>query len=517
MKILFLLIAVITVSSTFTHLFSQSIKEYSGEFSNGSGTPGKATFSYYEKDGAKIKNGKFSYSQNVNGTYGFYNCTISGSYKDNNKDGAWTYNISFKDYNTGMGNIYATGSIKFTSNYIYGFPNGNWNYIETNQARSKTLTGWTAFDPMTTATVSANFKNGVLVGDFKMKGVDHTDISVTMDEKGFCNNEMICKNGISDIEETKYQFYKNILIKYVTTKLSSGQITEKSDFSESELILIKKFADQTITYDELKANSFKVDTNKGATNGFINLNSTFYNSNFLPSYIIGDNCYNVTFKGEGFYMITPKKIVFTKLTEARNYNGFLDYNSAIDCMQNSKSSEQSLKKALEGLNYILNAYEKSLSKEDLQTLKSKIIECENRIGNTKKQEINKEVEYKAIDQFDPANSDFETLEKFLVRANAYNELYPAKKSAGNEYIPSRIESKISKIKSYLDLRKQEARKSEFEAILVFDPKKQDKETLLKASQQIKSFKEKYRDISASENNILDEKSEIIEKAIKKCK
>lgn len=516
MKNLFLLFAVFTLSSTNTQLFSQSIKQYSGEFSNGSGTPGKATFSYYEKDGAQIKNGKFSYTQNVNGTYGSYNCTISGNYKENNKDGAWIYNISFKDYNTGMGNIYSTGNIKLTSNYTDGYPDGNWNYSETNQARSKTLTGWTAYYPSTTTIASANFKNGVLVGNFKMKGdIDNNDISGTMDDNGYCINEWVFTSGKTDIKETKYQFYKKILISYVTTSVSTGQVIEKSNFSENELTIIKNYADGLISYSDLKNAEIKIDTNSCD----ITLNSTFYNGNFLSSYITGDKSYNYNefqgkgnnehgFKVKGFYMIIAARINYTKLFEIR------EYNRAIEDLENINSTAYQLNKSLDDLNFVLKYYEKSLNSTDAQTLKSKISACENKIENKKNQEIEKDNEYKAIKEFDPSKSDLETLKIFLVRVKAYNEKYPKDFYNSNSNSKYPIEANIE---SYIELRNKEVKKSELESIYYFDAKKQDKEALLKALQQINSFKEKYQDISDNEKSILDEKTSIIEKALKKYK
>lgn len=503
MKNLFLLLSVLILNSTINQLYSQSIKQYSGEYSNGTGTPGKATYSYYLEDDARIKQGKFSYSQNVKGIYGSYNCAISGSYKDNYKNGTWVYTITYKDYNTGMGNIFATGNIKLTSGYINGYPNGNWSYIEKNKVRSKTLISWTAYDPTTTTTVSANFKNGVLVGNFKMKGdINNDDVSGTMDEKGYCINEWIFISGRSDINELKYQFYKNILIKYVAIKLSTGEVIKKSDFSENEITLLKNYADGLISCNDLKNNRIKIDTNEFD----ISLNSTLYNSNFLTDYITGDkSCYAYKFQGEGFHMINTKRIILKKLTEIHTYN-LPDYNKAVETMNNPKSTSHWLERALEGLNYILKNYEKFLSKDDIQTLKANIIECENKMDSVKKQEIEKENEYKAINEFDHSKSNIETLENYLIRAKRYNEMYSV----------SSFKSKISRIEASLKMKKEEQRKKEFNEIIIFVPKKKDKETLLNALKQINTFKEKY-ELTEGEKFFFETQVPLIEKALKKCK
>lgn len=516
MKKFYLLLSVLILSILISKTYSQSIKQYSGEYSNGTGTPGKANYSYYEKDGASIKHGSFTYSNIVKTTLGFYNISINGNYKDNYKNGAWTYVISYKDFNTGMGNIYSTGNIKLTSNYANGYPDGNWNYSETNQARSKTLSGWTEYYPSTTTIASANFKNGLLVGNFRMKGViDNDDISGTMDDNGYCINEWVFTSGKTDIKETKYQFYKKILISYVTTSVSTGQEIEKSNFSENEVTLIKNYADGLISNSDLKNAGIKIDTNTCD----ITLSSTFYNSNFISSYITGDKSYNYNefqgkgnnkygFQIKGFYMIIAARIKFTKLFEIR------EYNRAIEYLDNINSTAYQLNKSLDDLKFVLKYYEKSLSSTDAQILKSKISECENKMENKKNQEIEKDNEYKAIKEFDPSKSDLETLKIFLVRVKAYNEKYPEDFYNSNSNSKYPIEANIE---SYIELRNQEVKKSELESIYYFDAKKQDKETLLKALQQINSFKEKYNDITNDEKVILDDKTTIIEKALKKYK
>ena len=47
MKKLFCFTSVLILNSMFSLLFSQTINQYSGDYSNGTGTPGKATYSYY--------------------------------------------------------------------------------------------------------------------------------------------------------------------------------------------------------------------------------------------------------------------------------------------------------------------------------------------------------------------------------------------------------------------------------------------------------------------------------------
>ena len=151
----------------------------------------------------------------------------------------------------------------------------------------------------------------------------YENCSATMDNSGYCYSQLTFSRGRSDIEETKMQFYKNIAIKYVISKMSSGQILGKSDFSDEEISLLKKYADGSITYNELLNNKLSLDTDKYVTNGIIDLNSTFYNTNFLTSYITGDKSYNydqIKFQGNGFYLISLKRLELKRLTDITNYN-----------------------------------------------------------------------------------------------------------------------------------------------------------------------------------------------------
>lgn len=79
--ILFILSAVVQFGS------AQTLKTYRGLYEGG-----QATYTYYENEnGERVKHGKFTFNKH-DSNFGF-SYKVSGSYKNNMKDGQWTYNL----------------------------------------------------------------------------------------------------------------------------------------------------------------------------------------------------------------------------------------------------------------------------------------------------------------------------------------------------------------------------------------------------------------------------------------
>lgn len=369
--------------------FSQNILQYSGNYPNGSTIPGKANYSYYLKNDAKIKHGKFTYIGNIKTTEGYYNATFSGNYKDNFKDGLWMFDIDYKDYNTGEGNNYLTGKIKFIANYTNGQPNGIWSYSEVNKRRSKEFSAlgytWSAFNPESNTSVSASFSNGTLVGAFKMNDVldnEYGNISGLLDNSGFCINEWISR---SNSKEQKSYFYKNIEIKSVITDIASGEVIEKTNFTDNEINLIKKFIDGQISAIELEKNRLVVDTVNLLASRIITLNTTFYSPNFLYEFINGDKSYsfdNFQYSDikKGLYRISVIKIELLKLDEIDLYKSGYLYE------QNNP------KYALSTFENVLSKYRPNLDEQDLVKLNDKINQIKN-VVDSEKSQTNKENQF----------------------------------------------------------------------------------------------------------------------------
>lgn len=134
------LVCLLISAFIFIHAFSQERKTYRGEY-QGFRTQGEATYQYFENaDFERIYDGPFRYNS-TDQNYGI-SILISGSYKNNLKNGLWSYKLSqlkprgeVKSLSTSLTGEYQNGNmIKkwslmrttiFTSPYYYNDPNSN--------------------------------------------------------------------------------------------------------------------------------------------------------------------------------------------------------------------------------------------------------------------------------------------------------------------------------------------------------------------------------------------------------
>src|ERR1019366_2991848 len=118
-KLLFIICLLTTV-----FLRAQTLKSYTGAFTV-AGSEGTATYQYTEDatTGNRVFNGKLSYSGKEGG--GKLLESIEGSYKNNLKNGLWTYNTKT------VPGLRTVSDEKFSGNYKDGFPDGTWtlNYV----------------------------------------------------------------------------------------------------------------------------------------------------------------------------------------------------------------------------------------------------------------------------------------------------------------------------------------------------------------------------------------------------
>ena len=128
---------IIAVLLTITALCAQEHKTYSGNFLGG-----KATYSYYEKEEGRIFDGDFHWK------IGQYE--MSGKFKNDKRDGLWTYSNSFGDilkinYVDGMkdglcefkGNTISYSEVDYQVNFKDGRENGPIKY----QTKGTIITG----------------------------------------------------------------------------------------------------------------------------------------------------------------------------------------------------------------------------------------------------------------------------------------------------------------------------------------------------------------------------------------
>lgn len=167
---------------------------------------GKATYVYYEKEGKRVKHGKFSYTwiDNEGGVIlekrfkAILKKTISGTYKDGLKDGKWTYNIQYVDYpldhtypQVSYDETFSTGNIVATTSYKDGYPHGNWSFVENYKVRYAEPVGyyswkWGKFTPSRTKTIKATFNDGVMTGPFNYSHPSEKESAkFTFDNEGF--------------------------------------------------------------------------------------------------------------------------------------------------------------------------------------------------------------------------------------------------------------------------------------------------------------------------------------------
>lgn len=182
------------------NLLSQQNQTYSGNFSNDEGVVGKATYSYYEKDYVKIKNGNFTYSYNTNGV----SRELKGQFKEGLREGLWSSSIAGRGL-----------EVNITGTFKNGLPNGKFNYIAN-------------YNGSIYQTMSVEFKNGVVVGDFAYEDK----------RKGEKVNGKITPEGVMDGDwkiaegNTEYiQKYENgVFTLYIERNVNDGNITRKDDY-----------------------------------------------------------------------------------------------------------------------------------------------------------------------------------------------------------------------------------------------------------------------------------------------
>ena len=257
---------------------NQNLKTHSGNMQDAILDQGKAIYTYYEKDGDIIRHGKFSYTWSdketptLRGKSYTYSLSkkIDGEFKDGLKHGKWTYVINFTDYPLGHsmlgvnGDIFSTGNITMTANYLNGEVNGTWTYQENYKDRymSPTYTtwNWSAYGAPISHSITANFKNGNVVGKLTRKdSFTKINIDLNFDEKSYID-------GIGKIDEKgkiiTYTTKNGLLIKEVHSDMSSGSSKvqvdnteilkdEKTEFSKVEFSLLENrygHIAQTLSY-----------------------------------------------------------------------------------------------------------------------------------------------------------------------------------------------------------------------------------------------------------------------------
>jgi len=307
---------------------SQTLKTYSGGFSNGYSYPGKATYTYYlNENGAEIKHGKFVYTMSTTG----FTQNFQGEFKNGRKEGTWIYKNNMTDHELPNGK-YATGIITLESNYKNGVAHGTWKQVRSYKLRERTYLGtWLAFENLRTMSISMSFNQDKLVGKLSISD-EFGDYYV----EGQFDDNSIC-TGTWTYHDVGFGRNQNMIFVNGAVGNNIALLKEYSSLNTTEL------KERGITIDTICGLDKCVATWDGTTYSYFK--KMLSNDYFLYMFIGGDDYYENMFKGG--CNIEVNTINYASLSENSNYKQAEDFY---------------------GKNELLKAYE-FYTKIDLKTVK----------------------------------------------------------------------------------------------------------------------------------------------------
>ena len=198
MKNLFTISLICLINSV---LFSQKNEIYKGSFIDDNGIEGTSTYSYYEKDYNKIKNGSFQFNFSKNGV----NRELNGQFIDGRRNGLWTSSLSGRGISTTI-----------TGSFINGFPNGKFSYLSKYNGEIYQI-------------MEVQFKNGIVIGEFLFEDKRKNEkVNGKLTDLGYMEGEWkIIENGVEYI----HKFEDGVFTIYVERNLSDGKVTTKQDYT----------------------------------------------------------------------------------------------------------------------------------------------------------------------------------------------------------------------------------------------------------------------------------------------
>jgi hypothetical protein len=181
-------------------LFAQQNQTYVGNYTNDDGIVGKATYSYFEKDYVKIKNGNFTYSYYTNGV----TRELKGPFINGMRDGLWTSTIAGRGF-----------EVNISGTFSSGLPNGKFSY--------KAIYNGSPYQ-----TMLVEFKNGVVIGDFVFEDVRKGEkVNGKVTSLGYMDGDWKITEGNNEY----IQKYDNgVYTLYLERNVNDGNITRKDDY-----------------------------------------------------------------------------------------------------------------------------------------------------------------------------------------------------------------------------------------------------------------------------------------------
>lgn len=237
-------ILLITISM---NMKSQTIKTYNGTFENGN-----AIYEYYENaDLERIYHGKFNYHASVNSirnsNIGIENnkITVSGSYKENLKEGIWNYSdIQYLTTNE-ANNIKKTIVGKYTN----GQKQGKWIYNFITNAEGKS----------SEQKIELLFKNNILIGRIEFLN----KISGNIDSSGKLQGSW--KLTLNK-DEYNAEIKDGYIIKLIVRQKETGEILLK--YFQDPNFSTKKVTDEDDSNEEYSAEEIERPYNSNYIDNF---------------------------------------------------------------------------------------------------------------------------------------------------------------------------------------------------------------------------------------------------------
>jgi hypothetical protein len=249
-------------------VYSQELKTYKGEF-QGTNTTGIIDYQYYENSEYKrIYNGYFKFNSVVN-TYGF-NLSIIGQYKENMKNGNWSYKLS------------STPSLEYknlTSTIVGAYSEGNltgpWVFKRNATKNIRGMGGSLIGTSILTDFSSCNFTNNTFTGAFKYN-VGDIKVSGNFDTNGFMDGEWKTEWTLDAIPYQEIRQYKNgFCSKALYRNLATGEILYSIDKSSIyNSLTTDSLTNQTVIIDGKKYKIELIDKTEVDDVIFHNINNT---------------------------------------------------------------------------------------------------------------------------------------------------------------------------------------------------------------------------------------------------
>lgn len=191
---------------------SQVIQTYKGNFGDGF-----ATYQYYEDENQeRIYHGKFTYSKKYS--------VVTGNFKNNLKDGIWTYVYQYD-------NSYTIDYEKILGSFVDGNMNGDWTYI--HYKKNKQTGKYEEYRER-----HAQFKNNAFFGSFSLKeenmyygnGLNDIRVLGSFDDYGLLDSTCSFEYTVDKKSfETTFKFKSGFIYSSFSRNLSTGEIVERFD------------------------------------------------------------------------------------------------------------------------------------------------------------------------------------------------------------------------------------------------------------------------------------------------